>query len=181
MENVVQATLSRIDDEDRATRAFRASRLQELADARMPKRLYPRDAAATWEASFAFQDALSSYVNGTFIGSILAAQACLEHMLGDHMRSSHGESLKGATMRSLLTKARRADLITEDEYKVFDRLSRRRNAYTHYRLSPDAGRLAERALESGQSMMHVIAEDARQAMLSLAGICGRPPFAELPA
>jgi hypothetical protein len=178
MENVIQATLSRIDDEDRATRAFRASRVQELVDVGMPKRLYPSDSAATWEVSFAFQDALTCYVNGTFIGCILAAQACLEHLLGGHMRASQGKFLKGVTMHSLLDRARRENLITEDEYNVFDRLSKRRNAYTHYRVPPDSGGLAERAVQTDESMMRVMADDAREGMLGLATICRRPPFAE---
>ena len=172
----IQMAIEQITLEDQSNRTYRAKRLQDLRDEGLPKRIYL--SAGAWEITFAFHEAVTSYVNGTFVGCVLLSQACLQQILADHLTFSGEKGLANKGFKEILTKALEKGLITEPEFCLFDDLRKRRNPYTHYRSLVDKNRLAQRAMASDETMVNIMAEDAKKAILSLIHICHRPPFAE---
>ncbi len=176
MNEKIQSTVEKVESEDQRTRTFRAQRLQELLDLGLAK--YVRPIGGTWEATFAFQEAVDSYVNGTFMGCILLSQACLEQMLSAHLVSNGEKGLSGKRFDVILKRALERKNITKDEFDLFVDLKTRRNPYTHYRPPSDKDKLVQRAVASDETIMGLIYQDARKAIRSLVQMCRRTPFAE---
>ena len=80
----------------------------------------------------AYWEARHAYVPGLLLGCILLCQACLEHILSGLMILSGDEDV-ATRYAEALSRARDRDLLSEDEFDVFDRLRRERNPYAHPR------------------------------------------------
>jgi len=162
------------DDEARS-RPFRAERLRLLLEEYGLEgiRLFPGGLIS----AIAFEEARQAYLHGLLIACIIMCQVCLEHMLLGLFRQSGRDNLNRTTFEKLLREARDDQLLSEDEFELFDRLRTIRNPYAHPRTPTGRGSLIRRALDEDTTIEEVFLEDSKLAIKSLLKLCQRPPFA----
>lgn len=131
----------------------------------------PHSAQCMWEAG-------AAYVAGLYIGAILLTQACLEHLLTGWLTWAADEDrAHRRSYRELLALAHRHDLLSGDEFELFDRLRRERNPHAHPRAIDEPTALLRRAMDSGIHPDDLIKRDAENALNALVDLIDRPPFA----
>ncbi|HWK26349.1 MAG TPA: hypothetical protein VNS09_07305 [Solirubrobacter sp.] len=127
-------------------------------------------------SAFAFHEAGVCYVAGLYLGCVLLAQTCLEHLLGGAFTFWGPEEAATYPYRRMLKEAREAQILTADEYELFDRLRKERNPYAHPRGIDDPMSLLRRAMTTGQDPEGLLQKDAREALTAVVQLVNRAPF-----
>src|SRR5687768_2285912 len=113
-------------DEGRS-RPYRAQRLQLLVNEYGPESLglFPGGPIG----AMAFEEARLTYLHWIFVACTVMCQICLEHMLAALFRMAGRDDLDRATYKRLLREARDQSFLSEEEFRLFERLRSLRNPY----------------------------------------------------
>lgn len=157
--------------DDARSRPYRAERLRFLL-----KRLEPDTMTELYggEMAFmAFEEARRAFVHGLFVACTVLSQVCLEHTLGGLFRAAGRDDLARATFEVLLREGRNERYLSEEEFKLFDRLRTIRNPYVHSRAPLSVNSLHLRAMQADREPDELVVEDAQLAIAALLHFLGR--------
>jgi len=125
----------------------------------------------------AFDEMQFSYIHGSYISCVLAAQVVLEHMLEAALEWNDHDDIHGAGFARLCYAALAEDLISQDEFDRFNTLRRLRNPYTHSQPLMGRSCIIRRVTETGIPAEELFKVDAETALAAVIGLVSRPPFA----
>ena len=164
-----------LEEDEARSRPHRAARLRLLVEEYGPSdtiRVFLGGPISAW----AFEEARQAYLHGLFVCCTIMCQVCLEHMLAGLFRGAGRDDLSNASFNRLLREAREERILSQDEFRLFDRLRTLRNPYAHPRDPTGIDSMPRRALESGAVMEDVPVQDATFAVTALLRLCRRAPF-----
>ena len=165
----LEAQLRHADASSLAARSKRAASLALLGT--------PEAGWMLWgHAHVALTEAEESYVNGQFMCTVLAAQACLEKLLGGLLDFAEIRPQNGS-FAVLLRQAHNARLLTQWEFETFDDLRRSRNPHAHFRGINHPEHPVRRAMNTDVHPEELLHEEAWAAVSALRAFLSRPPFA----
>jgi HEPN domain-containing protein len=127
-------------------------------------------------SQIAYGEARLAYLHGVFLGAILLAQTCLEHMLAAVFYGAGDDTVHKLSYKELLHRAKEKSHLTADEWQVFETLRTLRNPYAHSRPPASDEGLPARAIAAEQSIPGQLEEDAATAVSALMALMRRPPF-----
>lgn len=157
--------------EDESCRSDRIARLDWLA-CRMPEAEYLTFPAGL-TSKHLFEEARYSFVYGQFLASILLGFAFIEMTLAAWFYMAGRNDLERATVSKLLSEAKDAGWLTEDEYRRIEDIRCKRNPVTHFRAPLSENSIECRALNANDHPYAVIEQDARDVMTTVMHILGR--------
>jgi hypothetical protein len=116
------------------------------------------------EAVFVFQEAGWSYINGSYISTIMLAQAFIERYLHDVMveRGLDSEANRGA--QAIIKYCRKHQLVNEFLLEKFDRLRQIRNPFVHVKPYDHPFTLSQRIFDEKAQPVEIIENDAKEAL-----------------
>lgn len=165
-----------LEEDDSQSRPYRAQRLRLLV-----KEYGSAEGIRLFHggpmSAIAFEEARQAYLHGLFAACTIMCQVCLEHMLAGIFRAAGRDDLDRATFKMLLREARDDEIVSEDEFTLFDRLRTLRNPYAHPRTPTGKGSIISRAFEREIAIEDLPVQDAEFAITALLRLCRRPPFA----
>jgi hypothetical protein len=164
-----------LEEGEAQSRAHRAQRLQLLVTEYGPEGIRLFHGAPI--SAIAFEEARQAYLHGLFVACTVMCQICLEHMLAGLFRMAGRDDLDRATYERLLREARDQSFLSEEEFRLFDRLRSLRNPYAHPRAPAGEGSLLRRMISADTAIEDLAVEDAQLAITALLRLCRRPPFA----
>jgi hypothetical protein len=141
---------------DRETLAGRIERLRHL------QTIFPKGYGflSSLETAFVFDEAKMSYINGQFIGTILLAQAHIEHGLQGYV-AHRGETRLARSGLAQITKfLRKHNLLHTFLLDRIDRVRKIRNPFTHLAEVDSPHRLTHRAAERQHDWSATLQDDA---------------------
>lgn len=165
-----------LEEDEARSRPHRAERLRLLVEEYGPSgtiRIFHGGPVSAW----AFEEARQAYLHGLFLCCTIMCQVCLEHILAGLFRGAGRDDLGDASFKRLLREAREERILSQDEFRLFDRIRTLRNPYAHPRTPTGKGSMVRRALESDGAPEDLPAQDAEFAVTALLHLCRRPPFA----
>lgn len=163
-----------LQERDEQTRVERTERLEELVSHGEPEQ--GRMLFGGVDVANALWEAQSAYINGLDLSVILVAQVCLEKLLSAMIELAP-EAKASESYTRLLEKAAAERFISDAEYRLFNRLRKTRNPYTHYRNIDHHESTMRRAMESGDHPDLLMRRDAYAAISAILELVNRPPFA----
>jgi hypothetical protein len=161
-------------ERDDGTLAERSERLEELALLGEPEQ--GRMLFGGVDVANALWEAQSAYVNGLDLSAILVSQVCLEKLLASLIELGP-EAKANRSYARLLEQAAAERFISDAEYRLFDRLRKARNPYTHYRDIKHRASTMRRAMDTGDHPDLLLRRDAYAAVSAILELVNRPPFA----
>jgi hypothetical protein len=163
-----------LQERDEQTRVERAERLEELVLLGEPEQ--GRMLFGGVDVANALWEARSAYVDGLDLSAILVSQVCVEKLLSALIELAP-ETKASESYARLLEKAAAERFISDAEYRLFDRLRKARNPYTHYRNINHRESTMRRAMETGDHPDLLLRRDAYAAVSAILELVNRPPFA----
>jgi len=161
---------------DASTLEERTSRLAWLERRGSPQdgRILPGGMAA----ATAFWEAGACYVAGQYLATVLLAQTALEHLLAGMISLFAGQDdSHKLSAQKLFKRALDLQLLSQDEFDLFDRLRRFRNPHAHPRAMDDPDNPIRRMIDTQTPIDDIYRLDAEQAIEALRDLLDRRPFA----
>jgi hypothetical protein len=157
--------------EDERCRSDRIARLDWLAS-QMPQAEYLSFRAGL-VSKHLFEEARYSFVYGQFLASILLGFAFIEITLAAWFYTAGRNDLERAPVSRLLSEAKDAAWLTDDEYNRIEDIRCKRNPITHFRSPISRNSIEYRALSANDHPYSVIDQDACDVMATVLHILGR--------
>ncbi len=123
-----------------------------------------------------FNEARLAYLNGLFLACIVLCQICLEHSLASLLYMEGREEARKMSYSMLLREALKTGHISEEEFRLFDRIRKYRNPYVHFHAPRDEDWLPERAVRSNIPEDELVVQDAEEAIVALLHFFQHAPF-----
>lgn len=117
-----------------------------------------------------------TFVDGSFVATILIGQAFLENLLGGLLHWQE-EPVDTAGLAGLLQRTWDRGWLTSEEFHVLDALRRVRNPYAHYRNFQHSDSLVQRAIAAEEIPDALVEGDAWAVVEALYHLVNRQPFA----
>lgn len=119
------------------------------------------------ETSAVLQEARSSYVHGNFIATLILALAYVEHIINDALPPSPNR--RTPTMATAIKQARTAELFPNELLDGASVLNDFRNPFVHRRDANDPDTLGQRVRNRKSHPIHILEQDARDALQVMYG------------
>jgi hypothetical protein len=123
-------------------------------------------------SALAWEEARRAYLQGLDIATVLLTQGTVEHLLAGQLRmAGHNRRWSSSEILRMAAKER---LISEEEWRLFDRLRRIRNPYVHPRAPLSEGTIEARSEDGGPYTL--MEADSTLAIKALLRLLRRHPF-----
>ncbi len=172
--------MSRLQEEDEASREFRARRIEFLMSEFGPERHMLFFGGEL--SSRLFEDAKKCYAEGAFVGCLLLCSTFITVTLAGFYRLSGSDDTADEGFSQLLGAALDDRYLTQKEFAVFNKVRRARNFYVHPPSLMSKRGLVHRVVKERGSLAVLAERDARLAIKAVFWMLRRPPFTmrELP-
>ena len=161
-----------LEADDAKGRATRARRLQDLL-ATMPVPPEGMSFMAGVESQRCFEEVRRCYLDGSDMAVVVLGLAFVERELAAQLYAAGWEPAKKAPLRTVIEKAYEEGVLSEQEWLSYRELAGLRNSYVHFRAGLSPTTLTARSVDDSALPGEVLANDARQALLTMALIVKR--------
>jgi hypothetical protein len=161
-----------LEQDEAKSRPYRAVRLRTLLAALGP----PEDSQiffGGFSPFHTFVELKLAYIHGLYLASTLLALAIIEQEIAGSLHITGDDDAAKASLSSLLAIARKRSVITDGEYKAFNKLREVRNSYAHFRAPMDPTHVARRALAQETDLDGVLKSDATRGLKALTSFLNR--------
>jgi hypothetical protein len=162
-----------LEREDTVNREDRLVRLKWLASLTTSREYVTFHGLTT---KYLYDEAIYCYVYGQFLASIILGLAFIEQSIAAILYGSGRNDLERAGIKSLLTEALNAGIISDADYHAISRIRVTRNPFTHFRPPIHSESIEGRALLRKEHPYVLIEEDAKFVMKIIKKLQGNLPL-----
>lgn len=161
-----------LEEDEAKSRPYRAARLRTVLAALGP----PEDNAIFWGGISPFQafsELKLAYIHGLYLATVLLALSIIEQEIAGSLHAAGDNEAATANLSSLLDAAREHRVITDAEYRAFNRLRDIRNSYAHFRSPMHRTWIARRAVAKNTDLDGVLKSDATLGLKAVSSFIAR--------
>ena len=162
----VSELITWLDGDEGKSRPYRARRLARLLEVVT----IPSNGIMFWGGSNSaqcFTELRLAFIHGLYLATVLLALAFIEQEIAGLLHAAGWDGAQSSPLEKLLRKARQQSVITEGEYKSFERLRVVRNAYAHFRHFNHPTAWHNRALSAETDLDGILEADVDGAIQAL--------------
>lgn len=156
----------------------KVQRFRQLADLAAAQRLTGTMMPGGEVVEAAWNEARSSFINGSYVATVMLCQGLAEHMLAAHLESGLEEEQlpPRVSFQETLSRCLARKVITHKDANDLRRLMGLRNPLSHYRNIDDPLNLSRRAVNTGLSAAFHLSQDAGFAISMAIRLLALPAF-----
>ena len=161
----IEELITWLEDDEATSRESRAIRLRHLLGVVQP----PED--GIWfqgkTSLQAFEEVRLAYIHGLYLATVLLSLTCIEREIAGRLYAAGWEEAKEARLKDLLSKARKQEMISDQELNTLHRLRRIRNSRTHFHPPGASSSMSSRMVKQNMLANEVFKKDAERAIEAL--------------
>ena len=161
-----------LDGDEAKSRPYRARRLARLLEVV----IIPSNGIMFWGGSNSaqcFSELRLAFIHGLYLSTVLLVLAFIEQEIAGLLHAGGWDEARSAPLEKLLREARQRSVISEGEFKSFERLRDVRNAYAHFRHFDHPTAWHNRAMSAETDLDGILESDVDVALQALGTFLSR--------